>query len=139
MVKLTKEMRENISKVRILPLATASKDGVPNVIPIGINEIDDSDAQNDYIHILNNFFLKTIANIKENPKVALYVWSPETAGCIQIKGDVVDILNQGEIYSGMTGRVSAMKPGLPMKEVIRIKITDVFTCTSGKDAGQKVA
>lgn len=138
MVKLTPEMKADIQKVRVLPLATASNDKTPNVIPIGIAEIDDSDAKDDYIHIMNNFFLKTISNIKANPKVALYIWSPETSGCIQIKGEVTEITNKGNVYDGMTGRVGAAKPGLPMKEIIRIKITDIFNCKSGKDAGQKI-
>ena len=138
MVKLTPEMKEDIKKVRVLPLATSSKDGTPNVIPIGIAEIDDSDEKDDYIHVMNNFFLKTIANLKENPKAALYIWSPETVGCIQIKGTVVDIAGKGTIYDDMTTRVASVKPGLPMKEIIRIKVTDVFNCKSGKEAGQKL-
>ncbi|MBZ3935234.1 pyridoxamine 5'-phosphate oxidase family protein [Methanimicrococcus blatticola] len=138
MVKLTPEMKEDIQKVKVLPLATASNDKTPNVIPIGIAEIDDSDDKDDYIHIMNNFFLKTIANIRENPKVALYIWSPETSGCIQIKGEVAEITAKGNVYDDMTGRVGAAKPGLPMKEIIRIKITDIFNCKSGKEAGQKI-
>ncbi|MDY0266423.1 MAG: pyridoxamine 5'-phosphate oxidase family protein [Methanimicrococcus sp.] len=138
MVKLTPEMKEDIKKVRVLPLATASADKTPNVIPIGIAEIDDSDANTDYIHVMNNFFLKTIANIKENPKVALYIWSPETSGCIQIKGTVEEITAKGSVFDDMTGRVREAKPGLPMKEIVRIKITDVFNCKSGKEAGQKI-
>jgi Predicted flavin-nucleotide-binding protein structurally related to pyridoxine 5''-phosphate oxidase len=138
MVKLTSEMKEDIKKVKVLPLATASNDKTPNVIPIGIAEIDDSDENDDYIHIMNNFFLKTIANIKENPKVALYIWSPETAGCIQIKGEAIEITAKGDVYDDMTDRVGTMKPGLPMKEIIRIKITEIFNCKSGKEAGQKI-
>jgi Predicted flavin-nucleotide-binding protein structurally related to pyridoxine 5''-phosphate oxidase len=138
MVKLTPEMKEDISKVKILPLATSSKNGTPNVIPIGIAEIDDSDEADDYIHIMNNFFLKTIANLKDNPKAAFYIWSPETVGCIQIKGEVVDITEKGTVYDDMTTRVATVKPGLPMKEIIRIKVTDVFNCKSGKEAGQKI-
>ncbi|MDV0445140.1 hypothetical protein MmiAt1_06970 [Methanimicrococcus sp. At1] len=138
MVKLTPEMKADIQKVKVLPLATASNDKTPNVIPIGIAEIDDSDDKDDYIHIMNNFFLKTIANIRENPKVALYIWSPETSGCIQIKGEVAEIAAKGNVYDDMTGRVAEAKPGLPMKEIIRIKITDIFNCKGGKDAGQKI-
>jgi Predicted flavin-nucleotide-binding protein structurally related to pyridoxine 5''-phosphate oxidase len=138
MVKLTPDMKEDIKKVKVLPLATASKNGTPNVIPIGIAEIDDSDANDDYIHVMNNFFLKTIVNLKENPKAALYIWSPDTTGCIQIKGEVVDIAGKGSIYDDMTGRVAAMKPGLPMKEIVRIRVTEVFNCKSGKEAGQKI-
>jgi len=138
MVKLTPEMKEDIKKVKVLPLATASKTGIPNVIPIGIAEIDDSDENDDYIHIMNNFFLKTISNLKENPKAAFYIWSPETVGCIQIKGEVIDIAGNGNIYNDMTTRVASMKPGLPMKEIIRIKVTEVFNCKSGKEAGQRI-
>jgi len=138
MVKLTPDMKEDIKKVKVLPLATASKNGTPNVIPIGIAEIDDSDANDDYIHVMNNFFLKTIVNLKENPKAAFYIWSPDTTGCIQIKGEVVDIAGKGSIYDDMTNRVAAMKPGLPMKEIIRIRVTEVFNCKSGKEAGQKI-
>ena len=36
MVKLTDEMKEDFAKMRIFPFATASKNGEPNVIPIGM-------------------------------------------------------------------------------------------------------
>ena len=36
MVKLTDEMKEDFAKMKIFPFATASKDGEPNVIPIGV-------------------------------------------------------------------------------------------------------
>jgi predicted pyridoxine 5'-phosphate oxidase superfamily flavin-nucleotide-binding protein len=36
MVKLTDEMKEDFAKMKIFPFATASKDGEPNVIPIGM-------------------------------------------------------------------------------------------------------
>ena len=35
MAKLTAEMKEAFSKMKVFPLATASRDGVPNVVPIG--------------------------------------------------------------------------------------------------------
>lgn len=137
MVKLTEQMKEDIKSVRVLPLATCSKSGIPNVIPIGITEIVEKDG-NDYIHIMNNFFLKTIANINENPKVALYIWSPETSGCIQIKGDVVEITDKGKEYEEFVGKAKALKPFLPGKQLISVKITDVFNCKSGDKAGQKI-
>ncbi|NLI61914.1 MAG: pyridoxamine 5-phosphate oxidase [Methanosarcinaceae archaeon] len=137
MVKLTEQMKEDIKKVRVLPLATCSKSGIPNVIPIGISEIVEKDG-NDHIHVMNNFFLKTIANINENPKVALYIWSPETSGCIQIKGDVVNITDKGKEYDNFVGKAKEAKPGLPGKQLVDIKITDVFNCKSGETAGQKI-
>ncbi|MBZ3935233.1 pyridoxamine 5'-phosphate oxidase family protein [Methanimicrococcus blatticola] len=137
MVKLTAEMKEDIKKVGVLPLATATKSGVPNVVPIAILEIDDSDEKDDYINIMNNFFLKTMNNIKENPLVALYFWTPETVGCNQIKGEVVEITAKGSVYEDFAARVRPEKPDLPLKEVLRVKVTEVFDCQLGKEAGKK--
>jgi uncharacterized protein len=36
MVKLTADMKEAFSKMKVFPVATASRDGTPNVIPLGI-------------------------------------------------------------------------------------------------------
>ena len=36
MVKLTEEMKEAFAKMKVFPVATASKEGTPNVIPLGI-------------------------------------------------------------------------------------------------------
>ena len=41
MVKLTAEMKEAFGKMKVFPVATASKDGTPNVIPLGIAEADE--------------------------------------------------------------------------------------------------
>ena len=138
MVKLTSEMKEDIKKLKTMPLATASKSGTPNVVPVAIVKIDDSDSKDDYIHIMNNFFLKTMANLKENPKAAIYIWSPETVGCIQMKGELVDIISKGAIHEGMKDFAVSVNPTLPMKETIRIKITEIFNCALGKEAGQRI-
>jgi predicted pyridoxine 5'-phosphate oxidase superfamily flavin-nucleotide-binding protein len=37
MVKLTADMKEAFGKMKVFPVATASKDGTPNVIPLGIS------------------------------------------------------------------------------------------------------
>jgi len=43
MVTLTEEMKAAFNTIQIFPVATASKEGVPNVVPIGvISLVDDS-------------------------------------------------------------------------------------------------
>ena len=44
MVKLTEDMKEAFSKVKIFPFATASKAGKPNVIPIGMCQLVDDET-----------------------------------------------------------------------------------------------
>lgn len=134
MVKLNSDMKDAFSKMRIFPLATASKDGVPNVIPIGFCKLQDDDET---VWIADNFFLKTLENLKENPRVALYVWGPETQGCFQIKGPI-EIKTSGEDYEKMYKMVKSMGDRFPARSLVVMKITEVYECRSGPDAGKKL-
>ena len=77
MVALTEEMKKAFATVKTFPVATASKDGWPNVVPIGFVELIDDET----IWIADNFMVKTLANIKENPKVSIYVYEIGRASC----------------------------------------------------------
>ncbi|MDD3622077.1 MAG: pyridoxamine 5'-phosphate oxidase family protein [Methanofollis sp.] len=133
MVKLNEEMKEAFSKVRVFPVATASKDGVPNVVPIGFCMLVDDET----IWIADNFMKKTLANVKENPKLSLYLWGPEVKGCFQIKGDV-KVVSEGEDFQKMREVVLAKMSKAPAKNLLVVKVTDVFTCTPGPNAGDKL-
>jgi len=133
MVKLTEEMKTAFSKVKIFPVATASKEGVPNVVPMGFCRLEDEET----IWIGDNFMVKTLANLEKNPNVAIYVWGPETGGCFQIKGKA-QILGSGEKFERMKEIVHAAKPGLPAKNLIEVKITEIFQCAPGPNAGNKL-
>lgn len=133
MVKLNEEMKTAFSKVKIFPVATASKEGIPNVVPMGFCQLVDDET----IWISDNFMAKSLANLKENPNVAIYVWGPETGGCFQIKGKA-EILSSGEKFEKMKAIVHAAKPGLPAKNLIEVRISDVFQCAPGPEAGKKL-
>ncbi len=133
MVKLTEEMKTAFSKVKIFPVATASKEGIPNVVPMGFCRLEDEET----IWIGDNFMVKTLANLEENPNVAIYVWGPETGGCFQIKGKA-QIFSSGEKFEKMKEIVHTAKPGLPAKNLIEVKITEIFQCAPGPNAGNKL-
>jgi predicted pyridoxine 5'-phosphate oxidase superfamily flavin-nucleotide-binding protein len=133
MVKLTEEIKTAFSKVKIFPVATASKDGIPNVVPMGFCKLMDDET----IWIADNFMLKSLVNLKENPNIAIYVWGPDTGGCFQIKGKA-DLIDSGEKFEKMRSIVHESKPGLPAKTLIEIKITEVFQCSPGPGAGKKL-
>lgn len=63
--------------------------------------------------------VKSLANLEENPNVAIYVWGPETGGCFQIKGKAT-IISSGEKFDKMKAIVNAAKPGLPAKTLIEV-------------------
>ena len=133
MVKLSEEMKVAFSKVKIFPVATASKEGIPNVVPIGFCQLVDDET----IWISDNFMSKSLANLKENPIVAIYVWGPDTGGCFQIKGKT-EILSSGNEFDKMKAIVNTAKPGLPAKNLIKVRISEVFQCAPGPNAGQKL-
>jgi len=133
MVKLTEEIKTAFSKVKIFPVATASKDGIPNVIPMGFCQLMDDET----IWLADNFMFKSLANLKENPHVAIYVWGPDTGGCFQIKGKA-NVIDSGEKFEKMKSIVHAIKPGAPAKTLIEVKISEVFQCSPGPGAGNKL-
>jgi Predicted flavin-nucleotide-binding protein structurally related to pyridoxine 5''-phosphate oxidase len=136
MVKLTDEMKEDFARMKIFPFATASKDGEPNVIPIGMCNLQED---GETIWIADNYFNKTRNNLDENPRGAIYVWGPEIKGCYQIKGDI-EIKTEGEDYEKMYKMVKSRGDRFPAKALTVLKITDVYECKpgTGTEPGQKL-
>ncbi|MDD4137284.1 MAG: pyridoxamine 5'-phosphate oxidase family protein [Methanoregula sp.] len=133
MVKLNADMKDAFSKMKIFPFATASKDGTPNVIPLGMVELHNDET----IWITDNFMNKTTSNLRLNPKAAIYIWGPEIKGCFQIKG-VTSIKTSGPEYDEMKAGVNRKRPELPARSLIIMKITEVFECKPGPTAGSKL-
>lgn len=134
MTVLTEEMKEIFTKVKVFPVATASKVGIPNVAPMASVMLRGEDT----IWIGDNYMCKTLANLKENPVLAVYAWDPETKRCLQIKGEVT-IRTEGAEYEEMRAVLKAKNEAYPAKSLIILKVTEVFTCVPGKDAGKKIA
>jgi len=133
MVKLNEEMKDAFGKMKIFPVATASKDGTPNVVPIGVVEL----VGDDTIWIVDNFMHKSLENLAANPKLALYVWGPEIKGCFQIKGQAV-VKTSGRDFDAMKAKINAKNPAMPARSLIIVKITEVFECQPGPKAGSKI-
>ncbi len=63
MVALTPEMQELFKGTKYFAMATASKDGDPNVVPIGMAILMDPET----IWIGNQFFHQTLENVRRTP------------------------------------------------------------------------
>jgi uncharacterized protein len=133
MVKLTADMKEAFGKMKIFPVATASEDGTPNVVPIGVVEL----VSDDTIWITDNFMHKSRENLAANPKIALFIWGPEIRGCFQIKG-MATVKTRGREFDAMKAKINVKNPALPARSLIIVKITEVFECQPGPNAGSKI-
>jgi predicted pyridoxine 5'-phosphate oxidase superfamily flavin-nucleotide-binding protein len=130
---LTEEMKEVFAKNKIFSFATASKNGIPNVAPLASVQL----AADDTIWIGDNYMFKTLANVRENPHGALYIWDPEKKRCFQIKGTVM-VKTSGPEYEKIKAQIKAKGPHYPAKGLLILKITEVYECTPGPGAGKKV-
>ena len=63
-------MKEAFGKMKVFPVATATKEGTPNVIPPGIAE----HLRDDTLCFVDNFMTKTLSTFRVKPKIAFFIW-----------------------------------------------------------------
>ncbi len=131
MVQLTDEIRMSLDGTRLAFLATASKDGRPNVVPIGAFKLLDDET----LLISDQFFNKTLANMRENPQVAISYWGEK--GGFQLKGTVT-LHTDDDIFAQDVAWMKELRPTLVPKSAVVMTITDVYTVRAGPDAGKKI-
>ena len=131
MLKVTEEIKESLKGTKVAYLATAAKDGTPNVVPIAALKF----LNDETLLISDQYFGKTLKNLRENPKIALTWWGDK--GGFQIKADIT-IHTDDEIFRQNVEWVHSIKETLNPKSAIVGKITDVYIVKSGPDAGKKI-
>ncbi len=134
MVKMPAEVRQTLEKQKPVPIATASKDGTPNVVYVGLLKILDDEN----LMLVDNFFNKTAANLAENPKISILCYNGETKKSFQIKGSV-GVCKGGESFDEMKKWVQGVNPKLPAKACVMVKITEIYNAMWGPAAGKQIA
>ena len=97
MAKLTQEIKDLIETNRIAYVATVDQNGAPNVSPKSTFSIID-DETFIFAEIMSS---RTRQNLLNNPRIAIYFYSPEKNFGCQIKGRT-EMLNSGELYEEMS-------------------------------------
>ncbi len=127
---------------RRIVLATATKGGVPNVVPIGFCYA----VGDDNLVLIDNYFLKTKENMEANQWVSISFWDtdessgkPVTNAGFQLKGKVISIETSGQLFEEMKAKVKAIRADFPVKAVMRVKIEEIFDVKAGPNAGKKIA
>jgi hypothetical protein len=116
-------------------VATATKEGVPNVTPKGTVRVMDDQ----HVIFADLFSLKTRQNLEQNPRVAVTVIDPTTHKGYQIKG-TAELLTSGPLYDQMAAQLKASSPSLPLlKYVVKIAVDSVYDQSVGPDAGKQIA
>ena len=131
MAKLTGEMKAMFGK-QLAVIATASKEGTPNVGPKGSIHVVDAET----LAYSEGAGEKTLRNLKENPKVAIMVVDWEKRDGYQIKG-TAELLTSGNFFEQVAKRQEERKKPLP-KYAVKINIEEIYSVRSGMTA-QKIA
>lgn len=135
MAKMTPRIREILEKQETVVLATATKEGVPNVVPINAKKILDDET----ILISDQFFKKTLANLQQNPCVAITLWDKLEG--YQIKGRVT-IETTGprfeEAARWIDGIGKALNLPLASKGVVIVAVEELYDVSPGPRAGARL-
>jgi hypothetical protein len=120
MAKLTKEAKKIIAELGPALIATASKDGKPNVSVKGSFRVLDDE----HIVFADIASPRTIANLRENPQLSAIVFDPSTRKGCRIWGKV-EILDSGDLFDSISAEFAARK--MKVKHLVRVTVEEVVT------------
>lgn len=136
MAQMTERMKELFNSVPTVVLSTSTVDGTPNAVPVGAKKIVDSET----ILISDQFFNKTLANMKANPRVSVTYWEGHEG--YQLKGTVT-IETSGQRYEETVQWINelSVKVGFPLKSkgTIIMRIEEIYGVSPGPGAGKQLA
>jgi len=134
MAQVTEEMKQTALKSKGWALATATKDGTPNVVVTAFGRV----ISENQILLMDVFMNKTRANIEANPNVAVAVWDMETLKGYQFKG-TAHFETSGKIFDEGVQMVKSAMPQLTPKAALIVDVKQIYNLTPGPEAGREIA
>lgn len=136
MAKISQEVKEAFDSVFAVVLCTASEAGQPNGNVVAIKKVVDEKT----LYLSDQFFLKTLDNLKENPKVAVTFWGDK--GAYQIYG-TARYVNEGEEFEAEKAWADEVLGSLGLPPLAKggcfVDVEEVYNVASGPDAGKPVS
>ncbi|MDH5695847.1 MAG: pyridoxamine 5'-phosphate oxidase family protein [Dehalococcoidia bacterium] len=120
MAKLTDEAKKIISEFGPALIATASKEGKPNVSVKGSFRVLDDE----HVVFADIASPRTIANLRENPQLSAIIFDPSTRHGCRIWGRT-EILDSGDLFDSMSAEFAAMK--MKVKHLVKVAVEEVLT------------
>jgi predicted pyridoxine 5'-phosphate oxidase superfamily flavin-nucleotide-binding protein len=134
MVKFTQDMKDIAEKARPFIMATATRDGKPNGVPIGLVKI----ISDDEIMLVDGHMHKSRQNIAENPIVAVSFWDLGVRYGYQFKGKA-RVETSGKLFDEAVEWLKTRAPTFKAKAVIVVKVDEIYYVGSDKDSSLNLA
>jgi predicted pyridoxine 5'-phosphate oxidase superfamily flavin-nucleotide-binding protein len=123
MAKLSEEIKKIVNEVHPALIATASKDGKPNVSPKGSFQVLDDE----HVVFADIASPRTMANLRENPQVSVIVFDPATRKGCRIWGKA-EIVESGTLFDKFNSEFAKMK--MNVKGVVKIAVEEAIALGS---------
>ncbi|WP_028744897.1 GAF domain-containing protein [Rhizobium mesoamericanum] len=103
-------------------IATASADGMPNISYLShVVRIDE-----EHVALSNQFFAKTAANVRANPRVTLILVDGLTGDQFLLDISFVRSVDAGALFDKIARQLKASSAQIGMAEVMRLRSADIF-------------
>jgi len=108
----------------VLPavIATCAADGTPNVTYL--SKVMYVDAE--HVALSNQFFSKTMSNVRENPQAKLTLMHPATGQHVRMDAHFVRSEESGELFEQVRAEIDAIASLMQMQAVFRLRSVDVY-------------
>ena len=133
-MKIPHDAKELMEQQKVIALATATKDAIPNVVYM----LQYWWYQPDVLVIGDLFMNATHRNIQENGHTSFCVWGEETDRSYKFIGTAT-YETSGEAYEFANANLHKKKPDKNFKGVVVIKVTGVYDASRGENAGKLIA
>lgn len=121
MAKLSEEAKKAIGELGAALVATASKDGKPNVSIKGSFRVLDDE----HVIFADIASPRTMANLGENPQLSAIVFDPATRKGCRLWGSAVEILDSGDLFDTISAQFAPM--GMEVKHLVKVAVDEVIT------------
>lgn len=136
MAVMSDEVKTLFTNAKTVAFTTASVDGQPNTAAVGMKKIIDDET----VYVSDQFFKKTLANVKVNPKVAIAFWGDD--GAYQIHGTARYVDEGDEFAQQKAWADEAFRSmGVPIvaKGGVFVHVDAVFQMSAGPQAGDRIS
>ena len=112
----------------VLPavIATSTADGTPNVTYL--SKVVYVDAE--HVALSNQFFSKTVANLRDNPQAQITLLQPKTCRQLRLDARFVRSEDSGELFEQLRAEIDAIASLMGMQDVFRLRSVEVFRVLS---------
>ena len=108
-------------------IATASSDGTPNVTYLSkVRYVDDL-----HVALSNQFFSKTAANVRQNPRAQVTVLHPKNGRNVRLSVRYLRSETEGNLFEEMRAEIDAIASIMGMRDVFRLSSADVYVVEQG--------